>query len=88
MTETPKNIFLPPKDAALFGRKYGHPAVPQVHVGDESIQYVRKDAHDAKIKALVKALKPFADQTSCQCEYLICIHDDARNALATAKEPI
>lgn len=43
MTEAPENIFLLPKDAALFGQKYGHPDVQQVHVGDESVQYVRAD---------------------------------------------
>ena len=46
MTEAQENIFLQPKDAALFGRKYGHPDVQQACVGDESVQYVRKDVAD------------------------------------------
>jgi len=40
MRGIPENIFLLPKDAELFGQKYGHPTVKQVYVGDEYVEYV------------------------------------------------
>lgn len=40
-TNLPDRIFMSPKDAELFGRKYGHPNVKQVCVGDPYVEFAR-----------------------------------------------
>jgi len=75
MTEAPDHIFLLPKDAALFGQKYGHPDVQQVHVGDESVQYVRKDVADlARPVTVVEAANNLAKRAEEYAE-AIKAHD-------------
>ena len=73
MTEAPENIFLLPKDAALFGRKYGHPDVQQVYVGDESVQYVRKDVADlARPVTVAEAAKVRCQSVVDYYEQCVC----------------
>ncbi|MGQ3486077.1 hypothetical protein [Roseovarius pacificus] len=40
-TNLPDRIFMSPKDAELFGQKYGHPNVKQAWVGEAYVEYAR-----------------------------------------------
>lgn len=54
MTDAPERIWLTPEDAAAFGRKYGHPGVTMVCVGDPSVCYVHEDHVDAIVAEKVR----------------------------------
>ena len=47
MSDAPERIFLAPEDAAMLGRKYGHPELELVCVGDDYVAYVRANRIEA-----------------------------------------
>ena len=63
MTETyPDKIFLTPEDAEMLGRKYGHPDLELVCVGDDYVAYVREDraATDETMTDTTKSIGTYA----------------------------
>lgn len=87
----PEQIFLPPEDAALFGRKYGHPAIGTVCVGDPAVEYVKRelvDLKDTEITRLRGALDAIETATATgdglPPDETIRVNQVAHRAVATA----
>lgn len=82
MSDAPDKIFLLPKDAKLFGQKYGHPDIKLVMVGDDFETY----HHDDKVRALVDALERIQDLTShnmgMSAQDERCVNREASAAIA------